>query len=85
MFEVVWAKMLALVFGNSIYATTIVILTFMAGLAIGGFIGGRFVEKSRNPLSVFVLSQLLIGIYAFCIPLFVSLVRGVYIFFAAHY
>lgn len=79
-FEVIWARMLAPIFGNTIYAATIVITTFMAGLAIGGFVGGRYVEKSKNPLALFISSQFLIGIYAFSTPFLISLIKFFYIY-----
>src|SRR3989338_3671016 len=79
-FEVIWARMLAPVFGNTVYAATIVITTFMAGLAIGGFAGGRYAEKSKNPLVLFTVSQFLIGIYAFLAPFFISLIKTIYIY-----
>ena len=84
-FEVIWARMLAPVFGNTVYAATIVITTFMAGLAIGGFAGGRYAEKSKNPLVLFTVSQFLIGIYAFSTPFLISLIKSFYIYLAGQY
>src|SRR3989338_4777912 len=84
-FEVIWAKMLSPVFGNTVYADTIVIITFMAGLAIGGFAGGRYVEKGKNPLVIFIASQFLIGIYAFSTPFLISLIKSFYIYLAGQY
>lgn len=84
-FEVIWAKMLSPVFGNTVYAAIIVIITFMTGLAIGGFAGGRYVEKSKNPLVIFIASQFLIGIYAFSTPFLISLIKSFYIYLAGQY
>ncbi len=70
------------IFGNSIYASTIVVATFMAGLALGGGLGGRYADKIKSPLLIFAVSQFLIGIYAFFIPESLSAVKTVYIYFA---
>lgn len=77
--------MLSPVFGNTVYAATIVIITFMTGLAIGGFAGGRYVEKGKNPLAIFIASQFLIGIYAFSTPFLISLIKTLYIYLAGQY
>jgi spermidine synthase len=41
-FEMVWFHRCALVFGNSVWAATIVLSTFMGGLAIGNALAGRY-------------------------------------------
>ncbi len=35
MYEVVWSRLLGLVFGNTIYAISTVLAAFMGGLALG--------------------------------------------------
>ena len=41
-YEIVWTKMLALTIGNTVYSITAVLTSFMAGLALRGFLAGRF-------------------------------------------
>lgn len=84
-FEVVWAKMLMPVFGNTVYVTTIVITTFMTGLAIGGLCGGRYVEKNKSPLLIFFASQFLIGVYAFFVPQLIHGVKTLYLYFTVEH
>jgi spermidine synthase len=40
-YEVVWAKYLSLIFGSTTYAHTLVLATFMGGLALGNFLLGN--------------------------------------------
>lgn len=60
-YEVSWTRLLTLVLGSTVYAVSTMLSTFMAGLALGGYIGGAAGDKSRNPLFVFGSVQMLIG------------------------
>lgn len=48
--EVAWFRLLSLVLGASVYAFTVMLLAFLAGIALGGQAGGRLV--ARAPKSV---------------------------------
>lgn len=63
MYEVVWFRSLSLVFGSSAYAVSTMLTSFMAGLALGGMLGGKVADSERDKLSV--LSKLL-----FCTGIF---------------
>lgn len=41
-YQVLWERLLVLSFGYTIYSVTIVVTTFMGGLALGSFLGGLF-------------------------------------------
>ncbi len=45
LYELVWARRLSTVIGASSYATGTVLAVYMAGLAMGAFILGRFIDK----------------------------------------
>jgi spermidine synthase len=49
-YQVLWLRLLALVFGVTVYAASAVLASFMAGLASGSFIAGRLVDRARYPL-----------------------------------
>jgi len=68
-YEVIWLRMLSRVFGVTTYAAAITMAAFMAGLGIGSFIFGKIADKSRNPLKIYSLLQLLISITALLTPL----------------
>jgi spermidine synthase len=82
-YEVIWSRVLALIIGSSVYAFSIMLSTFLVGLAVGSAVGSRLVDRLRRPLAVFALIELgvgctsLIGAYLFDqLPfVFVSLYR----------
>jgi spermidine synthase len=78
-YEVVWIRMLGLVFGNTVFATSTVLTAFMAGLALGSFLSGRYADGIRRPLKVYALLEVGIGVYCFLIPLLIKLVERVYL------
>ena len=49
-YEVVWAKYLTLVLGNTAHAHTVVLATFLGGLALGNALLGPWADKVRNRL-----------------------------------
>ena len=46
-YQVIWLRMLGLVFGHTVYAITTVLAAFMAGLALGGLFARR-TARIRN-------------------------------------
>ena len=51
-YEIVWVRMLVLVFGTSVYAVSTVLSAFMAGLALGSALFGRLVDRRGNPIEI---------------------------------
>jgi spermidine synthase len=62
-YEVVWAKYLALIIGSTTAAATIVLATFMGGLALGNHLLGRQADRVRNRLKFYGWLEIGIGIY----------------------
>lgn len=62
-YEMLWVRPLSLVFGTTTYAIGIILASFILGLGIGSWLGGKFEHKIKNPLKVFALIQLGIGFY----------------------
>src|SRR3989338_5184549 len=77
--EIVWTRLLSLVFGVSSFAISTVLTVFMAGLGIGGYIFGRLKDKRGNPLKVYAVLEILIGLYAILLPNLISLSEWLYI------
>ena len=74
-YEVVWTRMLILVFGATTFAISTVLTAFMTGLALGGYAAGRWVDRRSRPVLIYGLLELGIGLYALAVPaLFASLV-----------
>ncbi len=79
-FEVTWTRTLSTVMGSSTYALSTMLAAFMAGLSVGGLLGGIVAERARNLVAAFALCELGIGVLGFAIhpiirgltPLYVS-------------
>lgn len=63
-YQVIWARQLGLVFGNTTTSISIVLSTFMAGLALGSWGAGKYLVASGNPLQRYAIFEGLIGLYA---------------------
>ena len=78
-YQIVWTRMLVLIFGNTMLATSTVLSAFMAGLAAGSYVFGKYADKHpRGLLRVYALLEGGIGIFALIFPLLLSLVGPVY-------
>lgn len=62
MFETLWFRQAGLAFGNSIWASSLVLSGFMAGLALGNGLAAREGGRCRNPVRLYALVELLIGL-----------------------
>jgi len=49
-YQVVWFRVLMRVFGSTVYATSTLVASFMAGLALGAWLFGRIIDRRRAPL-----------------------------------
>jgi spermidine synthase len=61
-YEIIWMRKLALIFGCTAYATSAVLSAFMGGLALGSFLFGRLVDRWRNPLQLYGLIEIAIAV-----------------------
>src|SRR6266536_955500 len=77
-YEVLWARMLGLVFGATTLATSAVLAAFMGGLALGSALAGKLSSWIKRPLRAYALIEIGIGLYALLVPLLFSLVDNVY-------
>jgi spermidine synthase len=78
-YQVMWLRMLALVFGVTVYAASTVLASFMGGLAIGSFAAGRVAGRLRRPLAVFGAIEVAIGLSALATPLLLTVVKGIWV------
>jgi spermidine synthase len=67
-YQVMWLRLLALVFGVTVYAASTVLAGFMAGLGLGSFVAGRLANRITRPLAAFGIAEALVGITAFVSP-----------------
>lgn len=67
-YQVMWLRLLALVFGVTVYAASTVLAGFMAGLGVGSFVAGRLASRITRPLAAFGIAEALVGVTAFVSP-----------------
>lgn len=70
--EVVWSRLLRLVFGTTTLAISTILVAYMAGLGIGGLIGGRIALRMRNGVRAYGAIEIAVGLYALSMPLLFS-------------
>ncbi len=70
--------MLVTVFGSTTYAVSTVLAAFMAGLALGSIMLGRYGDRLKHPVLVFGMLESLIGVYALLVPWIIGGLTGVY-------
>ena len=80
-YEVVWSRMLTLVMGNTVFATSTVLAAFMLGLALGSWLLGRVVDRYGRPLVLYAAMECLLGLYCFLLPILMEGVLPIYQFF----
>src|SRR5687768_2967259 len=85
-YEVLWLRMLILIFGSTQFAVSTILTAFMGGLALGSFVFGRFIDRRDDPVRVYGFLEIGIGLYALTVPWLFSLLvpvsRGIWDSFA---
>ncbi|MFT7621462.1 MAG: spermidine synthase [Myxococcota bacterium] len=84
--QVVWSRYLALFIGSSTSALTVVLATFMGGLAIGNHLFGRRVDATkthRAALMIYAVLELGIGAWCLLFPEILELATLTYVAAAA--
>lgn len=61
-FETLWFRLSGLAFGNSVWASSLVLASFMGGLAIGNAISVKYGELVRNPVRFYAILEILIAL-----------------------
>ena len=83
-YQIVWTRMLVLVFGATTFATSTVLAIFMGGLALGSFVAGRFSDKVQRPLFWYGVLEAIIGFWALLTPLLFTAATPLYKFIWLH-
>jgi spermidine synthase len=78
-YQVLWMRLLALVFGVTVHAASTVLAAFMLGLAIGSAGAGRLADRVRRPLVTFAGAEALVAVAALATPLGLAGVEAIYV------
>jgi len=71
-YEVIWTKLLGLIVGPTTYSFTIVLVTFILGLALGSILFGWLADKTGKPFGLLITTQIIAALSV----LFVSQLLG---------
>ncbi len=74
-----WLRLLALVFGVTVYAASTVLASFMGGLAIGSYAAGRIAGRLRSPLRAFGYVEIGVGLSALATPVLLEAVKSLWV------
>ena len=66
-YEVLWTRLLGLIAGPTTYCFSLVVATFIIGLALGSILFGRLADKARNPLSWLTGTQMAAAMMALAV------------------
>jgi spermidine synthase len=76
-YEVLWTRALTFFIGNSTYAFSAMLTTFLCGLALGSLLLARLSDRRRHLLPYLGVLHLVIGVYGLCtVPLLSQLFYG---------
>lgn len=82
-YQVVFAKALGLTFGSMGTASATVLTAFMAGIAVGSWLGGRLADGRHDPIKIYLVCEIGIAIWCVLTPVLFDTVRAQYIEFAS--
>lgn len=77
-YEILWTRMLSLLFGISIFGVVLTVTAFMAGLGAGSLFGARRAHgfAASRALALLALLEGGIALYALCLPLAMPMLDG---------
>lgn len=64
-YQVVWFRQLSYFIGSTTYSQSIVLATFMGGLAIGAWYWGKKADGTKNSLKLFAFLEIALAVYCF--------------------
>jgi spermidine synthase len=71
-YQLLWIKQLSLIVGIEVYAITTAVSAFFAGLAVGGAIFGRLVDRTIRPLQLYARLEFGVALSAIVVTLILS-------------
>jgi spermidine synthase len=74
--ELLWTRMLTLVFGSTALAVSTVLTAYMGGLGLGSYLAGKFSDRLKDPVRAYALAEAAIGLYALSVPWIIGYYPG---------
>ena len=76
-YQIVWIRILSLVFGNTLYAISMVVAGFLSGLALGSHFWGKRADKYEDPIKIYIKLEIWIALSALAVTALVYALDGV--------
>src|SRR3989338_11626048 len=87
-YEIVWLRIMGLIFGNTSFATSTVLSGYMAGLGLGALYFGKVIDSEgkapgrwKDPVRFYGWLEAGVGVYALLTPLIWKLIDIIHIWF----
>lgn len=77
--QIIWIRLLKLVFGNTVYATSVVVSVFLGGLALGSAAVSSAADRTKRPLNIYALLETLITIATLLFPVALRVADSLYV------
>lgn len=80
-YEVIWVRLIDKVIGSAPFAVATVLSVFMGGLALGGYLAGRYIDRlasRRSLLALYGKLEISLGLYALGLPFLILAVKPIY-------
>jgi spermidine synthase len=84
LYEVAWTRLLHLLLGDTVLATSTVLAAFMTGLALGSYASGRRIDQQQHVLPIYAGLELGIGLTALLLPPLVEAITPLYVWLHQH-
>ena len=78
MYQIVWARQILLIFGNTTHSLATVLSVFMGGLSLGSVIFGYLVDRIKNQLKLWAVLELCIGVSALLFLFLLPFIKDYY-------
>jgi len=80
-YEVLWVRLIDKVIGSAPFAVATVLTAFMAGLALGSYLAGRYIDRFSSKaalLSLYGKIEIGVGVYAVVLPFLIAAAKPFY-------
>lgn len=66
-YQIVWIRMFSLVFGATVFAVSMVVAAFLAGLALGSHFLGKWADRLEKPVAAYIWLEIAIAVSALAV------------------
>jgi spermidine synthase len=78
LYQVLWSRLLGQTLGNTHVSITVVVAVFMGGLAFGSYMGGKLADRSRSPVRLYGVLNLLAAALCLVVPFVADLGQPIF-------